>query len=1326
MRLRNLIPTLFLFAASAFAQVSYNTITGTVNDQDDNPFASANITATLVNAQGVALNGAPSTPNGQLYNGSPVRGSLDEDGTFALALVPNAILTQRGARAPGGTQWLITISAPQDPNILVNQNAWNISYQFTVAGDADLSSQISALATQTISFVNLRTNASTFVGQASVGDMKQIAGSNPNQLAGFYNSTANCNGAAKPCGAQVDPSYGTSEHYNLDTGATSGTAMAAAQAMLLDFRSAAMTYISHDPPPNINASVYRVGAFFGCTNSATQAWTGGTGGISASNNCIRTQLFQRAPGLSLGNPGVGPAGWSVHKALDLESIVNSPGISEVISIGQIKAGVGDNTGIYTYHFNYGGATAPSDEGNEDGFQGGETNQTYAGTSAVSGTGLTSVKINCTIDCGAPGDGRYLIRTQSAVASGNVTAVTAPSGFTPGTLTADATVTPSTFWGTLAASVVTPATAPLGTGSTAMTFSVNKLGGSAPLVGDQLCFAGQFHEQAKISAVSGSGPYSITANLRHAHEASSWVMDGGTCGTFVELTANGVAPSNQRLINGAGQTLRHPIDIIGATDAHTLVYRFFAFGQPGSFAIPASFGQMQITNYSATSMTNTGGTVSFAINGAPPFFDNESTITISGASDSAFNGTCTNAHKTNFGAVACTQAASVGHSTPSTATVSLANGGFNLWAGAEVLDVQNTSGAIDGTMTLEPNNIAWSVGDTAEQPHHYAVHERLINGNLNITSPTGVANYGMAYGFGGEGISGGLYYGPQSSLSLELLSNTNSASIYAGHGGQLSPPIGFALLGPVVSGLSMQFAPDWIGSPVTFVGCPISGCNDPTYTYNLFTAASNASATQALIGFKPFAGSLLFNVPTHFSATQDGMTFGDNISFASMAAPANSGSHGIAGGTLTDATTYFYKVVALNGAGNSVASSEFTVTTGSNGGQNGVRVQWTRVPGATGYLVCRGATTGTEQQFYKNPGGWAGDTSFVDDLGVSINASGACLTADTSRGGIEQASHAGLNSPGTAFQANIKEPATLTANRNVLLPAVDANVTLAQIDSPAFTGTPTAPTRTAGDASTGIATDQFVMTMLASYATLVSPALAGVPTTPTDGTCGAHSTQVVNEAYVAACAPGGGSGSGTVNSGGSYALAAYPSTAATAVGPATGLKTDSTGNNLIVPGSIATGASAPTACGSAVGCAASTEGSTAGTPTAGQCYIRADSATHKYVYSCNGSAEAALGSGGGGGGLGNVQFTTNTTSVAPLSCTAEATISFAGLLTTSSLTQPTATGSNPTSIAGFAPGGTLYLSTRIISAGSMGWSLCNSSATSSVAAGASITWNIGAQ
>ena len=70
------------------------------------------------------------------------------------------------------------------------------------------------------------------------------------------------------------------------------------------------------------------------------------------------------------------------------------------------------------------------------------------------------------------------------------------------------------------------------------------------------------------------------------------------------------------------------------------------------------------------------------------------------------------------------------------------------------------------------------------------------------------------------------------------------------------------------------------------------------------------------------------------------------------------------------------------------------------------------------------------------------------------------------------------------------------------------------DSPAFTGTPTAPTPASSDDSTKIATTAFIKAVLGGYAPLSSPVLTGTPTAPTAST-GNSSTQIATTAFVQA-------------------------------------------------------------------------------------------------------------------------------------------------------------------------------------------------------------------
>jgi hypothetical protein len=85
--------------------------------------------------------------------------------------------------------------------------------------------------------------------------------------------------------------------------------------------------------------------------------------------------------------------------------------------------------------------------------------------------------------------------------------------------------------------------------------------------------------------------------------------------------------------------------------------------------------------------------------------------------------------------------------------------------------------------------------------------------------------------------------------------------------------------------------------------------------------------------------------------------------------------------------------------------------------------------------------------------------------------------------------------------------------NVYLVGAGSNVSgFAPLNSPNFTGVPTAPTPALNDNSTKIATTAFVKGQ--NYATLNSPAFTGVPTAPT-AAAGTNTTQLATTAFVTA-------------------------------------------------------------------------------------------------------------------------------------------------------------------------------------------------------------------
>lgn len=118
---------------------------------------------------------------------------------------------------------------------------------------------------------------------------------------------------------------------------------------------------------------------------------------------------------------------------------------------------------------------------------------------------------------------------------------------------------------------------------------------------------------------------------------------------------------------------------------------------------------------------------------------------------------------------------------------------------------------------------------------------------------------------------------------------------------------------------------------------------------------------------------------------------------------------------------------------------------------------------------------------------------------------------------------------TTTELNILDGVTATTAELNVLDGITATVTelnytdgvtsaiQGQIDlkaplaSPALTGNPTAPTPTAGDNDTSIATTAFVQGELVAKAPLASPALTGTPTAPT-ASSGTNNTQVATTAF----------------------------------------------------------------------------------------------------------------------------------------------------------------------------------------------------------------------
>jgi hypothetical protein len=105
-------------------------------------------------------------------------------------------------------------------------------------------------------------------------------------------------------------------------------------------------------------------------------------------------------------------------------------------------------------------------------------------------------------------------------------------------------------------------------------------------------------------------------------------------------------------------------------------------------------------------------------------------------------------------------------------------------------------------------------------------------------------------------------------------------------------------------------------------------------------------------------------------------------------------------------------------------------------------------------------------------------------------------------------------PTAATATNTTQIATtayVQAHRGEINTALDLK---APLDSPALTGTPTAPTAAKTDNDTSIATTKFVKDVVADYAPLNSPELTGTPRSVTPSPADDNSTKIATTAFVA--------------------------------------------------------------------------------------------------------------------------------------------------------------------------------------------------------------------
>jgi hypothetical protein len=182
----------FLFclfcAPSSLAQCAYTTVSGTILDPNNIPYAGAAIVANLV----------PAPPGQPLCSGQPFSGTIttraDNNGTFAILLPPNASIT------PASTQWAITVNL--SPGVAPPLGFGPISFTYTFTASGSTQSISSGISAASVAIARTPSGGSGI--PATPADCNQFSNSNSTAFA-----TASVSGTCEGVDSVTSPTLET-------------------------------------------------------------------------------------------------------------------------------------------------------------------------------------------------------------------------------------------------------------------------------------------------------------------------------------------------------------------------------------------------------------------------------------------------------------------------------------------------------------------------------------------------------------------------------------------------------------------------------------------------------------------------------------------------------------------------------------------------------------------------------------------------------------------------------------------------------------------------------------------------------------------------------------------------------------------------------------------------------------------------------------------------------------------------------------------------------------------------------------------------------------
>lgn len=503
-------------------------------------------------------------------------------------------------------------------------------------------------------------------------------------------------------------------------------------------------------------------------------------------------------------------------------------------------GVGDCLMGSQFIYNSGGVRDDGDEGSHPyDISIAEDPSVFQGTCASGcSTGSTQLTITPTGGSGTQGDGRFLINKASAktITAGTIvgqgshpqhsSVLFSGSAFPVSTFFLSATQADSQG-NNIAPGTVTLA---IQTSGVPQGYATNTA--SAPAASGIACLANAVarggtdaFETAPYTVVDGTH---IQLVLNKPKYSGATIAMGGLCGYGIEQTAD---------TYGA---IRQVFPVIGSLTSTQVLYSSLASPNLGQ-----ALGASAFTNLSSpvSTLQRSGNVVTVTLANSPSADWNGLNVTIAGAADATFNGTFL---ATTIATNQFTFAQTGPNASSSGGSASVLNGAYVAYPMAEVLSVMNASNkAIDGTMVLAPNTIAWAAGDPVEEPHFYQMRE---NGDVSFVTqyqPRGSLEQQAGIQFNGTvgaNLTGWMVY-----------NNAPSTQYYGNGGTHVAPKSGLWVRGiwnvaeDVQAGETSAFT----------VRCNSRGCGRWNSTYNLFNLQSAAGSDP--VTYAPQTSTLTFNM-----------------------------------------------------------------------------------------------------------------------------------------------------------------------------------------------------------------------------------------------------------------------------------------------------------------------------------------------------------------------------------------------------------------------------------------------------------------------------------